>query len=247
LPRSGTTLVQQILASHSNVHGGGELPLSQEAFLSVAPDKGSEEESFASLGRIDRATVRRVAETYLQELEALDPSALRVVDKTPNNYQYLALLATLFPRARFIHCHRDLRDVALSCWVTNFAQISWANEPSSIAAHFREYERMMEHWRRTLPMPLIEVSYEALVAGFEKETRRLVDACGLAWEPQCLAFHRTRRPVGTASALQVREPLHAKSVGRWRHYAEALAPLFNQLGASSHAWPSESIRESVPQ
>ena len=174
-------------------------------------------------------------------------SALRVVDKTPNNYQYLGLLATLFPQARFIHCRRDLRDVALSCWVTNFAQISWANDPNSLAAHFKAYERLMDHWRRTLPIPLIEVSYEALVAGLEKEARRLVDACGLAWEPQCLAFHTSRRPVRTASALQVREPVYAKSVGRWRHYAEAMAPLFNQLGANSHAWPSESICESAPR
>ena len=208
--------MQQILASHSKFHAGGELPLSQDAFLSLAPGKDSEEELFAALSRIDRATVRRVAAAYLQELEALDPSALRVVDKTPNNYQYLGLLATLFPRARFIHCHRDLRDVALSCWVTNFAQISWASDPNSIAAHFKSYERLMEHWRRTLPISLIEVSYGALVAGFEKETRRLVDACGVAWEPQCLAFHKARRAVGTASALQVREPVHARSVGRWQ-------------------------------
>jgi tetratricopeptide (TPR) repeat protein len=233
LPRSGTSLVEQILASHSLVHGAGELRFSQEAYAALAAGKGSDEAAFAALEYPDRDTIRRIAADYLDKLQALGGIATRVVDKMPDNYQYLGLLATLFPRARFIHCQRDLRDVAVSCWVTNFAQVNWANDMGSIVSRFREYLRLMDHWRRVLPMTIFEISYEAVVADLEHEARRLVQACGLEWEQGCLSFNETRRPVRTASVIQVRQPIYARSVGRWRHYAEALGPLFTQLDPGS--------------
>jgi hypothetical protein len=115
--------------------------------------------------------------------------------------------------------------------MTHFRQIRWASDPQHIAGRFREYERLMAHWRRTLPVPMLEVAYEETVADLEGIARRLVDWCGLSWEPECLEFHRVRRPVRTASVSQVRQPIYARSVGRWKHYEHALAGLFAQLGS----------------
>jgi hypothetical protein len=147
----------------------------------------------------------------------------------PDNYLYLGLLATLFPRAKFIHCRRDLRDVAVSCWMTHFREIPWANDQQHIASRFQEYQRLMEHWRKVLPVSLLEVDYEQTVADLEGVARKLVARCGLAWEPACLAFHQAKRPVRTASAVQARQPVFSTSVGRWKHYQQALAWLFAQL------------------
>ena len=121
----------------------------------------------------------------------------------PDNYLFLGLLASLFPRAKFIHCRRDLRDVAVSCWMTHFREVRWANDQQHIASRFHEYQRMMEHWRKVLPVPLLEVDYEETVADLEGVARKLVAWCGLEWEPGCLEFHQAKRPVRTASAVQV--------------------------------------------
>jgi Sulfotransferase family len=139
------------------------------------------------------------------------------------------LLATMFPRATFVHCRRDLRDTALSCWMTDFRMIQWANDPDHIAGNFRLYQRMMEHWRDVLPVPICEIDYEETVSDFESVARRLIATSGLDWEPQCLEFHNTRRPVRTASVTQVRQPIYQRSVGRWKNYEHVLADLFAKL------------------
>jgi tetratricopeptide (TPR) repeat protein len=229
LPRSGTTLIEQILASHSKVHGAGELDLGQNAYASLPQAKLGGLQAFAALRHLDRDGIRRLAIECLRLLDAESASAARVVDKMPESYLHLGLLATLFPRARFIHCERDLRDVAVSCWITQFLSVDWSNDPNHLASRIREYRRLMEHWRRVLPVALVEVSYEAVVADLEGEARRLLDRCGLDWEPGCLSFHETRRPVRTASAVQVRQPIYARSVARWHNYAKTLAPLLEQL------------------
>jgi hypothetical protein len=218
LPRSGTTLIEQILASHSQVHGAGEVGLSRQT-----------RDRLAAMGRPSREPLREIAESCLEELRERNRGAARVVDKFPANFVHLGFLAMAFPRARFIHCRRDLRDVALSCWLTNFELVNWANEQEAILSYFTDYHRLMAHWRQALPVPILEVSYENVVANLETEARRLVAACGLEWEPACLAFHQTRRTVHTASANQVRQPIYSRSVGRWRNYADALGPLFAKL------------------
>ena len=134
-------------------------------------------------------------------------SALRVVDKMPENTLYLGWIATLFPQAILIHCRRDLRDVALSCWMTNLAPCSLGlliptTSPHGSTTHLR----LMDHWHKVLPIPMLEVDYESMVADPEKESRKLVAWCGLDWDPACLSFHEIRRPVRTASAAQVRQP-----------------------------------------
>ena len=181
------------------------------------------------LHQLDRETAHRLASRHLERLRTLNPTALRIVDKMPENYLYLGLLASLFPRAKFIHCRRDLRDVAVSCWMTHFQNIRWANDEQHIASRFQAYQRIMDHWRKVLLVPLLEVDYEETVADLEGVARHLVAWCGLAWEPTCLDFHQAKRPVRTASVVQVRQPVFRTSVGRWKHYEHALATLLTAI------------------
>ena len=226
LPRSGTTLIEQILASHWQVFGAGEIKLVRDTKAAL----GRQDADFIEgLGQLNRETAGRLASWHLERIRALNRRALRIVDKMPENYLYLGLLAGLFPRAKLIHCRRDFRDVAVSCWMTHFREIRWANDQQHIASRFHEYQRMMEHWRKVLPLPLLEVDYEETVADLEGVARRLVAWCGLAWEPACLEFHQAKRPVRTASAVQVRQPVFRTSVGRWKHYEHVLASLFAEL------------------
>ncbi len=214
---------------HSQVFGAGELPRIRETFETLPAEMNRTGSTLECLSDLDRSAVDRLAGAYLAGLRALDQAADRVVDKMPDNYLMLGWIAALFPRAKVIHCRRDVRDVALSCWSTNFAQVRWANDPDHIAGRILDYRRIMEHWRRVLPGAFLEVDYEAMVADLEGTSRRLTAWCGLGWEPSCLEFHKTRRPVRTASAAQVRQPVYSSSVGRWKNYATLVGPLFEQL------------------
>jgi tetratricopeptide (TPR) repeat protein len=226
LPRSGTTLVEQVLASHPQVHAGGELMLAWQSFVAIPAALNRADDPLACLSALDAPAIRHLARRHLAKLDALDGGrAARITDKLPENYLYLGLLAALFPNAHFVHCRRDLRDVAVSCWMTHLRWVEWTHDQRHIAAHFREYVRLMAHWQRILPVPLHEVDYEEMVRDLEGTARKLVAACGLDWHPACLEFHRTRRPVRTASATQVHKPLYSTSVGRWRRYEQELAEL----------------------
>ena len=216
LPRSGTTLTEQILAGHSQVFGAGELRLGHDGLEALPAGQSNLQERLA---RLDPDMARKVAQRHLDRLAELNQTLPRVADKMPDNYLCLGLLAALFPKARFIHCRRDLRDVAVSCWMTHFRQIRWASDPEHIASRFHEYERLLAHWRRTLPVPMLDVDYEETVTDLHGVARRLVAWCGLPWEPACLEFYRVSRPVRTASVSQVRQPIYTRSVGRWKHYS----------------------------
>ena len=207
LPRSGTTLIEQVLASHSQIHGAGELRIARRTFDAVPALLGRTGPPRECLAHLDRATVLKLAEQHLADLAAIDGGRNeRIVDKMPDNYLYLGFLAVLFPQAVFIHCRRDLRDVAVSCWMTDFSSIRWASHPDHIATRFQQYRRMMDHWQEVLPVPVHHVDYEETVTDLESVARRLIAACGVDWEPACLEFHRTERPVRTASISQVRQP-----------------------------------------
>jgi tetratricopeptide (TPR) repeat protein len=238
LPRSGTSLTEQILASHPQVFGAGELKVARQVFETLASASRHGGMPLDSLQSLDRESVQHLARRYVNELAAFDDSADRIVDKMPDNTVYLGLIATLFPRAKLIHCHRDVRDVALSCWMTNFMEVRWACDPDQIARRIEEHNRLMEHWRRVLPVPVLEVDYEALVTEFGTNARAIVAWCGLEWDPACLEFHKTRRPVRTSSVEQVRQPVYSSSIGRWKNYQRSLAPLFANLKSRTKALPA---------
>jgi tetratricopeptide (TPR) repeat protein len=230
LPRSGTSLIEQVLSSHSRVHGAGELRLARQSFEALPQVLGRNAHPMECIFDLEAKSIGRLAELHLEKLWALAPeSAERVIDKMPDNYMYVGLLATLFPRAVFIHSRRDLRDVALSCWMTDFRSMSWPSQTEHIAARFAQYRRLMDHWRAVLPVTIHDVEYESTVNDLESVARRLIEVCGLDWEPSCLDFHRNNRPVRTASLVQVRRPVYTSSVGRWRNYESELAGLFEAL------------------
>ncbi len=229
LPRSGTTLIEQVLASHPQVFGAGELRLVKELFQALPEVTGCPGPLMSCLEHLDREAVATLGHRYLKGLDAWNDSADRVVDKMPENTLYLGWIATLFPKATLIHCRRDARDVALSCWLTNFSLLRWACDPGHIASRILESRRVMDHWRRVLPIPVLDVEYEAMVAEPERVSKELVSWCGLEWDAACLEFHKTRRPVRTASVTQVRQPIHRGSVGRWKNYQRWLSPMFARL------------------
>ena len=230
LPRSGTTLIEQVLASHSQIHGAGELRIARQTFEAIPTVLGRKETPVDCLPFLDAAAIHRLAQQHHDRLVGLaDDRAQRIVDKMPDNYLYLGLLAAMFPRAAFLHCRRDMRDVAVSCWMTDFRSIRWASDPAHIASRFCQYRRIMDRWCAVLPVEIHAVDYEEAVADLEAVARRLVAACGLDWEPACLEFHRTRRPVRTASVVQVRQPVYRQSVARWSHYEGDLPELFAAL------------------
>jgi Flp pilus assembly protein TadD len=229
MPRSGTTLAEQILASHPRVFGAGELSLPRQTFEAIPEATGRAGHPLDCLRHLDRETLRRLAARHLDALSALDPSADRIVDKMPENTLYLGLIAAMFPNAKLIHCRRDRNDVALSCWMTHMGQVRWACDPDHIASRIIQYQRLMDHWRQVLPVAMFELDYEALVSDIEGVSQKLVAWCGLEWDPRCLNFHQTRRPVRTASVAQVRQPVYNRSVGRWKNYERSLAPLFSAL------------------
>jgi tetratricopeptide (TPR) repeat protein len=232
LPRSGTTLIEQVLASHREVHGVGEVAFSRWSFEELPEMLGRPGQAVDAVPLLDAPTIAELARRHEQRLqELIGGRALRVVSKRPEDYFYLGLIALMFPRAVVIHCRRDLRDVALSCWFTNFTEVPWANDQKHIASRFEEYRRLMDHWRAVLPstLALHEIDYEDAVADLEAVARRLLSAMELDWDPACLEFHRTRRPVKTASQVQVRKPIYRGSVGRWKLYQNELAGLFAKV------------------
>lgn len=236
LPRSGTTLLEQVLASHPEVHGAGEVGFSRESLEALPELTGRGGDPLDSVPLLDPPSLQELARRHERRLLALDGGkARRTISKMPEDYFYLGLIALMFPRAVVIHCRRDIRDVALSCWLTNFTEVPWANHQEHIASRIGGYHRLMDHWRAVLPPTFAfhEVDYEAAVDDLEGVARRLLSAMGLEWNPSCLEFHRTRRPVKTASQVQVRKPIYRGSVGRWRLYQDELADLFAKVGAGS--------------
>ena len=181
---------------------------------------------------MDEYSLKRLAGEHLGNLNALDLSRHdRIVDKLPDNYLYIGLLAAMFRNSLFVHCRRDPRDIGVSCWISDFRSIRWANDLDHIGSRLRQYRRLAEHWDRVLPAKVTKIDYEETVADLEGTVRRLLQACELEWDPTCLEFHRTKRVVRTASLTQVRQPIYTSSVGRWKHYENELAGLFAQIVA----------------
>ena len=231
MPRSGTTLVEQILASHPDVHGAGELLDLVAIAESLAHRCAGDAPYPACVERAPLGLWRKLGAGYAQALQSRAPTARLVTDKLPENYQRIGLIALMLPRAKIIHCRRDPVDTCLSCYRLLFtAGQRFSYDLAELGATYRLYSKLMAHWREALPGRLLEVRYEDLVADQEPQTRRLLESCGLTWHDNCLAFHKTERSVFTASATQVRRPIYRSSVGRWRRFEAHLGPLLDALG-----------------
>lgn len=232
MPRSGTTLTEQILASHPAVHGCGELPDLTMIARRVLPGAGADD---SPTGLPGRDALHAGAERYVQAATRhAPPNATRLVDKEPLNFLHLGLAALMFPGARVVWCRRDPRDVAISIYGENFAlDETLATDFGGIGHYVLQQERLMRHWQSVLPLSILESRYEDLVAGPEAQARRIVEFTGLRWDPACLAFHRSERAVQSPSRWQVRQPVHSRSVGRWRNYEAHLGPLLDVIGTET--------------
>jgi tetratricopeptide (TPR) repeat protein len=219
MPRSGTSLVEQIIASHTSARGAGEL----QFWL----DAGRANHAELRQGILGEAVRKKLAEDYLGVLAHHGPDALRVVDKTNFNCDYLGLLHSVFPKARIIYMRRDPIDTCLSCYFQNFsAAMSFTMDLSDLADYYRAHRRLMKHWVAALPAgTILEVPYEELVADHVAWTHRILDFLELEWDDRCLSFDKTERPIVTASAWQVRQKIYSRSVQHWRRYERFIGPL----------------------
>ena len=225
MPRSGTTLVEQILASLSEVHGAGELQDIPRLADSIPERTGSKVPYPAAADSLDASILHKAASAHLESLARRAGAAARCTDKLPANFLHLGLIALLFPGAQVIHCRRDPLDVCLSCFFQRFEYVSYSSDLEHLGHYYRDYERLMEHWREVLPLTIFELEYEELLENQEEVSRCLVAHCGLEWDARCIEFYRHDRPIQTTSSWQARQPLYKTSRQRWKNYEKFLGPL----------------------
>lgn len=240
MPRSGTTLTEQILGRHSQVLGIGERPYVNRSFGVFNHSLKAHGISLKEgLYDISPDFIDEINNEYLSVLDSLvkksgETNIVRVVDKMPDNYSLLGWIVSLFPNAKIIHCRRDVCDVALSQWQTQFGAIRWANHQEHIVERFREYQRIMQHWREVLPVKILEIDYEFTTSNQEEVSRQMFEWIGLDWEEECLKFYESDRLVRTASISQVRKPIYRTSVKKWKQYEPYLGDLFKPLESLGH-------------
>ena len=229
MPRSGTTLTEQIIASHPDVHGAGELP----DLLNLADNLSSIGQVYPlNLEQVTSVELQNIANQYISGLKERSPDSKHITDKMPANFFLIGLIYLILPNAKIIHIKRNPVDTCLSNFTKLFGHKS---QPQSynlteLGLYYKNYARLMEHWHNVLPQDAFyEIQYEALVTNKEEETRKLIDFCGLTWNDTCLDSHKTERIIRTASISQVREPVYTSSIERWRKYKTHLTPLLNAL------------------
>ncbi|WP_157817902.1 tetratricopeptide repeat-containing sulfotransferase family protein [Candidatus Thiodictyon syntrophicum] len=231
MPRSGTTLLEQVLSSHPDCHGAGELK-DFHAVVKAHPKVGEMDQAAQWVPRLTDEDFRDIGAAYLERLRGHHAGARRITDKMPGNFHYLGFIHRALPGARVIHSMRDPMD---SCW-SNFTRLfndtmEFAYDLGDVGRYYNRYLQMMQHWDRVLPAGvLLHLHYEAMVADLEGQARRVIAHVGLPWDDACLRFHENRRPVRTASVAQVRKPIYSSSVGRWRAYPDGLLVLREIVG-----------------
>jgi len=231
MPRSGTSLVEQILASHKDIYGAGELPHIARLVGKLSVDSETRARYPEWCYGMSSELLDAAASSYLGELGKLSADASRITDKMPHNFLHLGLIELLFPDARIIHVSRSPMDTCLSCYFQEFSTgHAYTKNLADLAHHYRDYVRLMEHWNEVLGIRILNLAYEDLVTHQEPVIRKLVGFCELEWDDSCLAFYMNPRVVSTLSADQVRKPLHRDSIGRWKYYREYLAVLEEELG-----------------
>ncbi len=226
MPRSGTTLIEQILSSHSKVYGAGEL---QDFSLAVAQERQLKNETdyIDWLLSVDDSALKRIGENYIKRIRALDAKAIRISDKMPGNFFYVGLIHKALPKAKIIHSIRNPMDVCVSNYSRLFNEsMPFAYDLEELGRYSYACDKLMTHWKEVLPKGVIlDMVYEDNVADLETQARKLLRFCDLEWEEACLEFHKNKRHVKTASIAQVRKPIYKSSVARWEHYKDYLAPL----------------------
>ena len=233
MARSGTTLVEQILASHPKVFGAGERRDFEAAVTRLSGPAGRPATFPEQVAALSGDQFRRLGAGYVAGIRADAPKAMRITDKMPSNYCFVGLIHLALPNARIIHTRRDPVDVCLSNFSLLFDgdRLPHSYDLAELGRYYRAYEALMEHWRRVLPEAvMLDVQYEELVADVEAQARRIVAYCGLEWDDACLAFHENQRPVRTSSNSQVRRPIYRSAIGRPRPSTELLRPLLDALG-----------------
>ncbi|MCB2102141.1 MAG: sulfotransferase, partial [Rhodobacterales bacterium] len=237
MPRSGTTLVEQTLASHPRIHGAGELGHMNQLSLSLRRayrDLAPYPDLYTRLDAVNACALGEQVVAAMRTLAGIDAGSdaiLHITDKMPGNFTHMGLLGLVLPRARIIHCRRDPLDTCLSCFFQRFtAVLPYSRDLNHLGHYYRQYRRLMDHWEAVHPNPMMAVDYVDMVRDHEGTTRRILDFLGLDWDPACLDFHATKRPVRTASNWQVRQPIYDRSVARWQHYAAHIGPLREALG-----------------
>lgn len=232
MPRSGTTLVEQVLAAHPDVYGAGELDMIGRLWRGI-PDyvAGANVALPGAFKGLSWFGAELLATRYLREIETHSADAKRVVNKMPHNFEHLGLIALMFPQARIIHCRREPMDSCLSIWMQNFNDAhNYSRDLYDLGRYYAQYEKLMAHWKDVLPIPILDVVYEEMVSDQEGISRKVVDFLGLPWDPRCLEFYKVDRPVMTASSWQVRQPIYSGSKARWRNYEKHLGALRKGLG-----------------
>jgi tetratricopeptide (TPR) repeat protein len=226
MPRSGTTLVEQIIISHPEAAAGGELMAIPDIVKELQKRIGTGTQYPECALEMTEDVARVLVANYLAVLDDVNPDSGRVTDKLPLNFMQLGLLALLFPEATFLHCRRDPLDTCMSCYFAKFGRhLEFSFSLKDLGAYYRGYRRLMAHWRKVLPVKVLDVDYEDLIENQAAVSRRIVAHCGLPWDDRCLDFHKTERPVHTSSAWQVRLPLYKTAVKRWQRYEQFLGPL----------------------
>ncbi|TJW42867.1 MAG: tetratricopeptide repeat protein [Mesorhizobium sp.] len=231
MPRSGTTLTEQICTSHPEVHGAGELTKLRRIANAIRFTSRAAGVLQGSITSITADLSKAMAEEYLSYLRQRAPAVLRIVDKFPHNFQRIGLIGILFPNARIIHCQRDAIDNCVSCFMSNLDKgHSYAADLRTLGLYYREYDRLMRHWKAVLPGRIFENRYEDLISDQEGQSRRLIDHLGLTWDDACLRFFEKDGAVRTVSRWQVRQPIYKSSVNRWKNYEGKIQPLIEALG-----------------
>ena len=236
MPRSGTSLTEQILSRHDAVFGAGELLTIGDLATGLCQRLGPEPGFPQCFAKVSQPVLDELARAYLGHLESLDPDSPHVTDKMPQNFIYLGLIALAFPQSRVIHCIRDPRDTCLSIYFQHFNEShGYATDLENLGHYYLAYQRLMDHWKKVLDIPILDVHYETLIDEQEATTRKMLDFLGLEWDPRCLRFHEADRFVATSSYDQVRRPLYKTSMARWKRYERHLGPLLDVLGMRGKA------------
>lgn len=231
MPRSGTTLVEQILSSHPDVCGAGELTEIDRLASSIHLQLGVNKQYPVCVKSLTDDVLDMSANLYLSRLEKLCPDVLRITDKLPGNYLHLGFIQLLFPSARIVHCIRNPVDTCLSCYFQDFSNgHEYSYDLETLAKYYKSYYKVMQHWLNVLRIPVLQIEYERLVVDQELYTRKLIEFCGLDWDDRCLKYFDSTRFVGTASYAQVTQPIYSSSVNRWKNYSRYIKPLLDGLG-----------------